>query len=603
MEDKLMEVSEDETMLNQNIQDEEHGTSKSGKGGFITMPFILANEAFERVASFGLTPNMIVYLTDEYKLSVTKAQNLLYLYNSANNFTPFVGAILADSFLGRFLAISIGSVFSLLGMLVIWMTTFFPNAKPPPCDTLTTNCQSPTTGQYAFLVFGFILLSIGAGGTRPCSQVFGADQLNTRKNANNNNSMEIFLNWYYMCSSVSIIIALTVIVYIQEHLGWMIGFGVPVVLMFLATLFFLLASPFYVKVKGNTNLLTGLVQVIVAAFLNRKMNLSDPDLSSQYYHERDSTITVPSDELRFLNKSCIVQDTEKDIRPDGLARNPWRLCRVEDVEGLKAFIRVIPIWSAGIMISVNTSGSPFGLLLTRTMDRHVGSKFEIPAASFGTFIIFVIGIWIPLYDRVLIPLASKIRGKPVTLSVKLRIGLGLFFSFLSILSSGIVESIRRQKAIDEGFEDDPLAVIHMSALWILPHSIFGGIAEAFFVIGQTEFFYTELPLNMLSIAGSIFGLGGTFGSLIASFILNSVDSLTKSEGNEGWMANNVNKGHYDYYYYLLASLNVLNLLYYVYCSSAYGPTKLERMAKEVIEKDTDEGSPLLRDSGNVSKTD
>ncbi|KAH9625832.1 hypothetical protein KSS87_010121 [Heliosperma pusillum] len=114
MKDNMMEVNEDETMLNQNIEDEEQGTSKRKKGGFITMPFILANEAFERVASFGLTPNMIVYLTEEYKLSVTKAQNLLYLYNSANNFTPFVGAILADSFLGRFLAIAIGSIFSLL---------------------------------------------------------------------------------------------------------------------------------------------------------------------------------------------------------------------------------------------------------------------------------------------------------------------------------------------------------------------------------------------------------------------------------------------------------------------------------------------------------
>ncbi|XP_074312538.1 protein NRT1/ PTR FAMILY 1.2-like [Silene latifolia] len=601
MKANLMEVNEDETMLNQNIQDEEHGTSKRRKGGFITMPFILANEAFERVASFGLTPNMIVYLTDEYKLSVTKAQNLLYLYNSANNFTPFVGAILADSFLGRFLAISIGSIFSLLGMFVIWMTTIIPKAKPPPCDTLTTNCASATTGQYAFLVLGFILLAIGGGGTRPCSQVFGADQVNARNTTKNKRNLEIFLNWYYMFSCVSIIIALTVIVYIQEHLGWMIGFGVPVVLMFLATFSFLLASPFYVKVKGNTNLLTGLVQVIVAAFQNRNINLSDPDLGSLYYHEKDSAVSVPSDKLRFLNKSCIIQDTERDIRPDGLARNPWRLCRVEDVEGLKAFLRVLPIWSAGIMISVNTSGSPFGLLLTRTMDRHIGPKFEIPAASFGTFLILVIGIWIPLYDRVLLPLASKIRGKQVTLSVKLRMGLGLFFSFMSILTSGMVESIRRQRAIDQGFEDDPLAVIHMSALWTIPHSIFGGIAEALFVIGQTEFFYTELPMNMLSIAGSIFGLGGTFGSLIASFVLNSVDSLTKSEGNEGWMANNVNKGHYDYYYYLLAFLNLLNLVYYVYCSCAYGPTKLERMSKEVVVKDTDEGSPLLMDSGSYKK--
>ncbi|KAK9690265.1 hypothetical protein RND81_09G116700 [Saponaria officinalis] len=583
----------------QRIQDEEQqeDISNGGKGGFITMPFILANEAFERVASFGMTPNMIVYLMNEYKLSATNAQNLIYFSNTTNSFTPFVGALLADSFFGRFLVIAFGSIFSLLGMFVLWMTTIIPQAKPPQCNTTTTTtCVSPTTGQYAFLLFSFLLMAVGSGGTRPCSQPFGADQVQQTPNAKNN-SLEIFLNWYYLFSCVSIIVALTVIVYIQDHYGWMIGFGVPVALMFLATVSFLLASPFYVKNKGNKKLLSGLSQVIVAAFWNRKMKYPG-NSNAQYYCGIDSDLSSPSDSLRFLDKACIIQDPANDIGPDGLPRNPWRLCKVDDVESVKSFIRLIPIWSAGIIITVNTSGTPFSLLLTRTMDRHVGPNFEIPAASFGTFIIFVIGVWIVIYDRVLLPLASKIRGEPVTLSVKLRIGLGLFFSFMSILSSGIVESIRRQRAIDEGFEDDPLAVIQMSALWTTPHSIFGGIAEAFFVIGQTEFFYSELPNNMLSIAGSVFSLGGVFGNLIASFVLNSVDSVTRTEGNEGWMASNPNKGHYDYYYYLLATLNLVNLGYYVCCCRAYGPMKKERMAKEVFEKDVvdDEGSPLLKDT-------
>ncbi|KAH9610279.1 hypothetical protein KSS87_014716, partial [Heliosperma pusillum] len=588
-----MEASEEARMLSHNCQDEE-GSSKTKKGGFITIPFILANEAFERVASFGLTPNMIVYLMNDYKMSVTKAQNLIYFWNTANNFTPFIGAILADSLLGRFLAIAIGSIFSLLGMLILWLTTIIPQAKPPACNTSSSICPSPTTGQYTILILAFVLVAIGGGGTRPCSQVFGADQINQGEdNPKNKNHLEIFLNWYYMFSCLSIIVALTVIVYIQDHLGWMIGFGVPVVLMFLATLFFFLAAPFYVIVKGNRNMLVGLVQVVVAAFRNRKMDMNYQGLDAQYFQGNNSTISTPSDKLRFLNKACIIQDPDGDITTNGIARNPWKLCRVEDVEGLKTFIRVIPIWSAGIMISINTSGSPFAVLLTRTMDRHIGHKFEIPAASFGTFMIVVIAIWIPLYYRVILPLASKIYGKPVTVDVKTRMGIGLFCSFMSILASGMVESIRRQRAIDEGFENDPEAVIHMSALWTLPHSIFGGIAEALFLIGQTEFFFSELPKNMLSIAGSIFGLSGTFGSLMASFILNLVNGVTKSNGKEGWIADNVNKAHYDYYYYLLAGLNLLNIVYYVYCSSAYGPTKREVMGKEVLDKDTNEESPLL----------
>ncbi|KAK9677098.1 hypothetical protein RND81_11G121000 [Saponaria officinalis] len=602
-----METNEsnvEERMLNQNHQvddEEDQRPPKSKKGGFISIPFILANEAFEKVASFGLTPNMIVYLMNDYKMSVTNAQNLIYFWNTASNFTPFVGAILADSLLGRFLTIGFGSIFSLLGMFVLWLTTIIPQVKPPPCDPSTSTCSSPTTGQYAFLIFAFVLMAIGGGGTKPCSQAFGADQVHRGDNPKNKNNLEIFLNWYYMFSCLSIIVAMTVIVYIQDHLGWMVGFGVPVVLMFLATLFFFLAAPIYVMVDVNRNLLVGLMQVIVAGFRNRKLSASDCGSDAQYFQGTDSSVSIPSEKLRFLNAACTIRDPDSDIGPDGLPRDPWRLCRVEDVEGLKSFIRVIPIWSTGIMICVNTSISSFSVLLTRTMDRHVGSNFEIPAASFGTFIIVVIGIWIPLYYRVILPLASKIKGKPVTISVKARMGIGLFCSFMSILTSGMVESIRRQRAIDQGFEDDPKAVIQMSALWTLPHSIFGGIAEAFFVIGQTEFFFSELPKNMLSVAGAIFGLSGTIGNLMASLLLNFINGVTKTEGEDGWIADNVNKGHYDYYYYLLAGLNVVNVIFYVYCSSIYGPTKNEIVVKEVIDDDDDDNqtSPLLRDTAHT----
>ncbi|KAL9244626.1 hypothetical protein vseg_018387 [Gypsophila vaccaria] len=587
-----------ETMSTQNQQNDEEDQrlrNRNRKGGFITIPFIIANEAFEQMASSGLGPNMIVYLMNDYKMSVNKAQNLIYLWNTAANFTPFVGAIVADTFIGRFLTIGIGSVFSLLGMFVLWMTTIISQAKPPPCDPSTSTCSSPTTGQYAFLVAALMLMAIGGGGTRPCSQAFGADQIDQGDNPNNKNRLEIFLNWYFMYSCLSTIIALTVIVYIQDHLGWMIGFGVPVVLMFLATLFFFLAAPIYVLIKANKNRLVRLLQVIVASFRNRKVNASDHGL--EYFNGTDSSEHTPSERFRFLNAACVIQDRDKDIG-DGLPRNPWRLCRVEDVERLKSFIKVLPIWSTGIIISINTSISSISVLLTRTMDRHIGPKFEIPAGSFGTFIMFVIGIWIPLYRLILLPLASKIRGRDVTINVKIRMGIGLFCSFMSILASGIVETIRRRRAIEQGFEDNPLAVIQMSAMWTLPHSIFGGIAYVFFVLGQTEFFFGELPKDMLSIAGSIFGLSNTVGNMMASLIMALVIGVTKTEGEDGWIADNVNKGHYDYYFYLLAGLNFLNLLYYLYCSSIYGPTKRDIAPTEVISEDNVQ-SPLLPRGNNL----
>ncbi|XP_074285329.1 protein NRT1/ PTR FAMILY 1.2-like isoform X2 [Silene latifolia] len=580
----IMEKREEDTKMN---QDHKQVPCSKKKGGFITLPFIIANESFEKVASYGLLPNMIIYLMKDYKMSVTAAQNLLYFWTAALNFLPIVGAFVADSFAGRFLTIGIGSIISLLGMITLWMTTLFPQAKPPPCDPLINKCQSPTTGQYSLLIVAFTLMSFGAGGVRPCSQAFGADQVDQRDSPKNQRVLETFFNFYYACGCFSVVIAMTVIVYIQDHYGWKIGFGIPVFLMFLSAVSFFLVSPYYLTIKVKKSLFSSVAQVIVAAFKNRRMSYLAQGTNMLYYQSKECEASLPSRTLRFLNKACIIKDPDQDIGPDGLAVNPWRLTTVEEVEGLKSLLRIIPIWSTSIMMSVTVNVGSFPVLLAQTMDRHLGPKFEIPAASFSTFLVIVIVIWIPIYDRLLLPLASKVYGKPVRLSVKLRMGIGLFCSTMSMVSAATVESIRRQKVITEGLENNPQAVLQMSALMTIPQYVFAGLAEAFNGIGQTEFYYSELPKNMSSIATCLSGVGLAFGSLLAGLIMNVVDGVTRKGGKEGWITSNVNKGHYDYYYWLLAMLSFMNIIYYLYCSWMYGPLVEQR--RKVAQKEINLG--------------
>lgn len=109
------------------------------KGGLRTMPFIigvkiysyngsvcfvcyfyisfvdhLANEAFERVASYGLLPNMILYLMRSYHMDVVTGTSVLSLWGAATNFLPLVGAFISDSYFGRFQTIALGSVASFM---------------------------------------------------------------------------------------------------------------------------------------------------------------------------------------------------------------------------------------------------------------------------------------------------------------------------------------------------------------------------------------------------------------------------------------------------------------------------------------------------------
>lgn len=577
-----MEQQNSATMQSLNIEEEEEETNlessnSTKKGGLLTMPFIIANESLEKVASYGLLPNMILYLMKDYNLGLAKGNNILFFWSAATNFMPLLGAFLSDSYLGRFLTIGFGSIASFLGMLLLWITAMVPATKPPACDQLhPESCRSPTAAQMALLAAALSLMSIGAGGVRPCTLAFGADQIDRRDNPNNKRMLESFFGWYYASTSFSVLIALTGIVYIQDHVGWKVGFGVPASLMLFATVLFFSASSIYVKQKATKSLFSSFAQVAVAAFKNRKFPLPPSPPSNKWFYHKDSCFTQPSDKLRFLNKACVVKNPELDIAADGTAADPWSLCTVEQVEELKTLIKVIPIWSTGVMMSINISQSSFPLLQAKSMDRHISSTFQIPAGSFGTFVIITIVIWVILYDRAILPLASKIRGKPVHFGVKSRMGAGLICSALSMALSAIVENIRRRKAIALGIIDDPNAVVDMSALWLVPQYCLNGLAEALNAIGQTEFYYSEFPKTMSSIASSLFGLGMAVANLLASAIMSTVDNVTSKGGKESWVSKNINKGHYDNYYWLLAILSAINVVYYFVCTWAYGPSVDQR---------------------------
>ncbi|CAN4080486.1 unnamed protein product [Withania somnifera] len=86
----------------------------SRKGGLKTMPFIIVNESFERFASSGLQPNMIIYITTFYHTEAAAASILIGIWSSLSDGLSIVGAFVSDSYLGRFRTVAIGSLSSLI---------------------------------------------------------------------------------------------------------------------------------------------------------------------------------------------------------------------------------------------------------------------------------------------------------------------------------------------------------------------------------------------------------------------------------------------------------------------------------------------------------
>ena len=105
-----------------------------------------------------------------------------------------------------------------------------PPLKPLPCDQLH-NCSAPNGVRVVSLLSSFLLISVGAGCIRPCSIAFGAGQFDNKKNPNNERVIQSYFNWYYASATISTVVAMTVIVYIQDRLGWSVGFGIPAILM------------------------------------------------------------------------------------------------------------------------------------------------------------------------------------------------------------------------------------------------------------------------------------------------------------------------------------------------------------------------------------
>ncbi|XP_021766907.1 protein NRT1/ PTR FAMILY 1.1-like [Chenopodium quinoa] len=566
-------VEEEERALLLNNQNSHHESPKPRRrGGLLTLPFIIVNESFEKVASYGLLPNMIFYLMNVYHLEAAKGSIILSLWSASSNVLAIFGGFLSDSYLGRFRVIAFGTFCSLLGTIMLWSTSMIPWMKPAPCAKYSKDCDTATSLQYLVLFGSFGLISIGAGCVRPCSLAFGADQVNDKENPNNERVLDSFFNWYYASTGLSTIIALTFIVYIQDKFGWQIGFGVPAILMVLSLVTFLLGSPLYVHIKAKENLFLGLFQVPVAAYRRRKISFPVNAAEVHYYCENDSEVTAPSDHIRCLNSACVIIDPARDLNPDGSASSPWNLCTVERVERLKSILRIMPMWTTGIMMLVALNNS-YTTLQAKSMDRQIISGFEIPAGTFQAFSIVTITFWVAFYDRVVVPLMAKYLSMPRGLGPRVRMGTGLLLSCASLIIAGVVESIRRKVAIDEGLEDKPDAVVNMSALWLAPQLVVLGFAEAFNAVGQIEFYYAHLSKSMSSIAMAIFTLGMAVSSVVGSLLVNLVDTFTSTGGKVSWLSSNLNKGHVDYYYWLVAFLSLINFLYFLLCCRAYGPSE------------------------------
>ncbi|CAN6288574.1 unnamed protein product [Urochloa humidicola] len=511
--------------------------------------FLLGAEFTECVASAAIAKNIVTYLTGVLHESNVDAARTVSAWIGTSFFTPLVGAFLADTFWGRYRTIAIFLSVYTIGMLSLTVSVFLPLHMASSYDRRTHRVA---------VYLGLYLVALGNGGIKPCTSALGADQFDTTDPVERVTKGSFF-NWYYFSFNIGSLLSATVVVWVQDNIGWGVGFAIPTVLMVPGLAMFIAGRKVYRYQKVGVSPLTRVSQVVVAAVRNYHLVLPEDCSALQEVHsptEGNCKIHHTS-QFRFFDKAAIAVPSSGD---NG-TMSPWRLCTVSQVEELKMLLRMFPVWASMVLFfAVTAQMSSTFIEQGSAMDNLVG-PFTVPPASLATFDIISVMVFIPIYDAALVPLARRATGKERGLSQLQRLGVGLALSVAGMVYAALVEARRLALA--------RTGTPAMSIMWQAPAFAVLGAGEVFTAIGILEFFYDQSPAGMKSLGTALAQLSVAAGNYLNSGVLAAVAAVTARGGKPGWIPDDLNEGHLDYFFWLMAALGVVNLLHFLHCSMRY----------------------------------
>ncbi|KAF7012726.1 hypothetical protein CFC21_026885 [Triticum aestivum] len=415
-------------------------------------------------------------------------------------------------------------------IMVTLASTLLEQSSLPARDIHTSS--GPSSLQVAFFYASLYLIALAQGADKPCALAFAAEQFDPEHPKERASRSSLF-NWWFFSMAVGISISVAVVSYIQENVGWGIGFGMLCAIMVCTFIVFLSGTPTY------------------------RFCVPTTDVESPFARLGRSLGTL-------IKSSSFPFSTNGHQDDDVVAKS----------EEARSMLRVLPIWAAclaygvayaQIMTLFNKQGG--------TLDRRVFGGLELPPAALQTLGPASILLFVPIYDRLLVPALGRLTGKPSGLTLLQRMGTGMAVSMGAIIAATLVEGQRLDTAREHGLVDDARATVPMSWAWLVPQYVMMGVAYVLAVVGMQEFFYDQMPRELrslgLALYFSVMGIGGFISSALISFI----DRVTRSGSGDGWFADNLNRAHLDYFYWLLAGLSAAELVLFLWLASSYAYNK------------------------------
>lgn len=350
---------------------------------------IIVNEFCERFSFYGMRTILFIYFTQFIKMNENTATAVYHAYSSLCYFTPILGAIIADGFIGLYSTIVSLSVVYLIGEIIVTLTSITPLGAP--------NVYGP--------IIGLVLIAFGTGGIKPCVSAFGGNQFKPTQSR----YLENFFSIFYLSINIGSTLATILTPIFRSDVKcfgddcYPLAFGVPALFMLIAIVLFLLGTPFYVrsKVRKGKNIILETLEVIFCGIKNK--------INMRKYIKKDHWLDY-AEESNFSKQ--IISDVKAVV---------------------KVFIVFLPLpifWTL-----YDQQGSRW-TEQAQQLSGRIGRSFTIKPDQFQAVNPILIVALVPVFDAFVYPFFSKFNILKKQLQ---RIFVGLLFASASFGIAAVLE--------------------------------------------------------------------------------------------------------------------------------------------------------------------
>uniref|UniRef100_A0A8C2AKS0 Solute carrier family 15 member 2 n=1 Tax=Cyprinus carpio TaxID=7962 RepID=A0A8C2AKS0_CYPCA len=226
----------------------------------VSIAFIVVNEFCERFSYYGMKAVLTLYFIHYLHWDKNLSTAVYHAFSSLCYFTPLLGAVIADSWLGKFRTVIYLSIVYVIGHVVKSV-----GAIPDVGDS---------TVHVVLSMLGLVLIAFGTGGIKPCVAAFGGDQFDEEHTEERRKFFSIF----YMSINAGSVLSTIITPILRGDVKcfggdcYALAFGVPAALMVIALVVFIAGSGLYKKSPPEGNVLVRVCKCIGFAIRNRWNN-------------------------------------------------------------------------------------------------------------------------------------------------------------------------------------------------------------------------------------------------------------------------------------------------------------------------------------------